>query len=167
MTPDQIEARKKLASLRLGGFIIGATIWVISLPVLSPWVWPPLLLAAFVTVSAAASTIYDRVVLDKPIKRWMWITPVVVASIFTGGAIVDGVLRQAFRAGDCMRWESEMVMGLPGERADAASAFQALKCTPSGGIVERLAGTPRSKEAAIRTSRENEKRAKEGLPPLE
>ncbi len=167
MTPIQIEERRKELALTLGGWLAAGTIAIVSLPYFVPWIWLPLLSGTFIMVAVAAAALYDLIVLNRPIKPWKVIVPCVIAGTFVAGAMLDGFLRQAYRIGDCLRWESEMVTNLPGERADAANAFQAMKCTPSGGIVERLFGPARADEARIRNAKENDKRTKDGLPPLD
>jgi hypothetical protein len=166
VTPEQIEARRKGLALKLGGWLIAGAISIVALPYFVPWVWLPLLTAAFVMAAVASAVTYDWIVLNRPVRRWMVIAPCAFTLIFVAAAVFDGFLRQEYRAGDCLRWEGEMVTGLPGDRADAASAFQALKCTPSGGILDRIFGPSRVVEAKIRNGKENDKRRKDGLPPI-
>lgn len=161
MTSEEIEARKKRVSLKLGGVFIAATIWTVALPQIAPWVWPPLMITALVLVGGSVFVAYERVVLDKPMDKFSFFAPIVLAAVLTLTAVADGLLRQSYRLDDCMRFEIEMVTNPPGERAEAANAFEALRCIPSGGIVDRLWGPSHELEQDVKKARAYAKRSKE------
>lgn len=151
---DEIEDRKRSASLKFGGFALVAAVWSVNLPNIAAWASPifftfTLGFATFFIVEA-----YDRVVLGAPINKTKVAIYGVLAVICASVTLLDSTMRQQYRYNDCRRFELEIVTAAPGNRDDAASAFQALRCQPTGGLIERWKGVTVDQETKLRKANE-------------
>lgn len=147
---DIRETRKKEFGLAFGGYAVGVAIWVLILPSLLQWMDINFVGLTATLATATAVLIYRFVILGVGHKPWQIRLAVGLTSLLLGVTIVDGFLRYAYRFEDCLRIEQEIVTAQVGKKSDPATAFQALRCMPSGGIITRVAGFNKNDEQKIR-----------------
>ncbi|MBB3475890.1 hypothetical protein [Sphingomonas sp. BK345] len=155
-SPDSdIESRKRRFALKVGGVGLVGALWAVNVQYVAAWASPTLYFFALIGLSVVLHEGYEVYVLGEKRSRASMITIIIVTTAFILAAFSDSILRQNYRQADCLRFEREIVTAAPGNRADAANAFQALRCMPSGGIFERLAGPSVKLEATLRKANED------------